>query len=167
MVLIGVMKVKLVRIIGGTLSEDYALCGKGKSQSPIDITKTGNIVVDSGGIKFHYKNTPLAIINNGHTIQINYKFDSFIKMGAKTYKLLQFHFHSPSENKVDGNHYDMEAHFVHKNDDGQLAVVGVFIKEGKSNPLLEILWDNIPSEINKEKVVAEISVNASDLLPND
>ncbi|MGR3316886.1 MAG: carbonic anhydrase [Candidatus Anammoxibacter sp.] len=151
----------------GSLADEYALCGKGNSQSPVDISMTGNVVVDTGGIKFHYEDTPLAIVNNGHTVQVNYKSDSYINIGARKYKLLQFHFHSPSENMVEGKHYNMEVHFVHKNDDNQLAVVAVFLKEGKENPFIKTLWDNLPSEVNHENVVEKISINAADLLPQD
>ncbi len=117
--------------------------------------------------KFVYNATPLSIVNNGHTIQVNYSGDSFIKMGSKTFNLLQFHFHSPSENTVDGKPYKMEAHLVHKDANGQLAVVGVFIKEGKENHFIKTLWNNLPSEINKENFVNSVSINANDLLPSD
>lgn len=152
----------------GSIDSSFSACSNGHSQSPIDIVNNDKIIdVDAGGIKFEYNATPLSIVNNGHTIQVNYSTDSSIKMGSKTYKLLQFHFHSPSENKVDGNNYKMEAHLVHKNADGNLAVVGVFIKEGKENPFIKTLWDNLPTEINKENLVKNISVNANDLLPAD
>ncbi len=61
----------------------------------------------------------------------------------------------------------MELHLVHKNNLGEIAVVGVFMKKGKPNKLIQLLWDNIPTELNKEKIVTGISVNASDLLPKD
>ncbi|MGR3218691.1 MAG: carbonic anhydrase [Candidatus Anammoxibacter sp.] len=151
----------------GSLAEEYALCGEGKSQSPVDISMNGNVVIETGGIKFHYNDTPLAIVNNGHTVQVNCKSDSFINIGAEKYKLLQFHFHCPSENMVEGRHYNMEAHFIHKNEDGRLAVIAVFLRAGKENAFIKTLWDNLPAEVNKEIVVENISVNAADLLPRD
>ncbi len=151
----------------GKLSDEYSVCASGKSQSPINIPKSGILEVDTGGIKFDYNVSPLKVLNNGHTIQINCAPDSSIKIGAKTYKLLQFHFHSPSENMVGGSHHRMEAHLVHKNDDGQLAVVGVFIKEGKENNFIKTLWDNIHIEVGHENVVKDVSINPADLLPEN
>lgn len=149
----------------GKLKPEYALCGTGKSQSPIDINKT--IIAKLENISFSYKDTPLKIINNGHSIQVNYEPGSFITVDGETYELVQFHFHVPSEHTVKGQFYDMELHLVHKNNLGEIAVVGVFMKKGQPNKLIQLLWDNIPAELNKENVVTGISVNASGLLPKD
>ena len=147
----------------GELADEYRMCVDGKSQSPIDIDHTAK--ADLGGIEFNYGEAPLKIINNGHTIQINYEHGSFIKIGDKRYELLQFHFHSPSENMVNGRLYEMEAHLVHKNEDDQLAVVGVLFEKGEDNQFIQSLWDNIPSDINKVKVVNDVRLNVSELLP--
>jgi carbonic anhydrase len=61
----------------------------------------------------------------------------------------------------------MEMHLVHKSDKGDLAVVGVFLKKGNPNKIIQALWDNLPTEIDKENVVDGLSVNASGLLPKD
>ena len=85
----------------GTLSPDYHMCKDGKKQSPIDIY--GAKRVKLGSIKFNYKASPKNIINNGHTVQVNMNKGSTITaINGKTYQLLQFHFHSPSEHSIDG-----------------------------------------------------------------
>jgi carbonic anhydrase len=149
----------------GTLKPEYALCGNGMSQSPIDIDKTIKAELDN--IAFSYKETPLKIINNGHSIQVNCEPGSSLTVDGETYELLQFHFHVPSEHTVKGQFYDMELHLVHKNKRNELAVVGVFMKKGQPNKIIQVLWNNLPAELNKENVVSEISVNASGLLPKD
>ena len=53
------------------------------------------------------------------------------------YNMLQFHFHAPSEHEINGLHYPVEIHFVNKNEAGELAVVGVFVRAGKHNDA----WD--------------------------
>lgn len=40
----------------------------------------------------------------------------------------------------------MELHLVHKSADGQLAVLGALIQEGKKNTVLEQAWNAIPKE---------------------
>ena len=86
----------------------------GKTQSPIDIRDDGAKKTDLPAINFDYKASTLKIIDNGHTIQINYAPGSSIAVGGKQYELVQFHFHKPSEEKLNGKTYDMVAHLVHR-----------------------------------------------------
>ncbi|MFZ5908068.1 MAG: carbonic anhydrase [Nitrospirota bacterium] len=149
----------------GNLKPEFALCGTGKAQSPVDFEKTYRTSLDA--IKFSYKQTPLRIINNGHSVQVNCDPGSSVIIDGAEYQLLQFHFHAPSEHTVKGSFSDMEMHLVHKNDSGDLAVVGVLMKKGQQNKIIQVLWDNLPAEVDKENVVEGISVDASSLLPKD
>ncbi len=111
----------------------YPMCAKGKNQSPVDLSlnKTASLSLDK--IAFDYSPSNLNVINNGHTVQFNIDPGSTITVGGETYKLLQFHFHSPSENTIKGQALPLEVHLVHKSDAGHLAVVGVLFKTGKDN----------------------------------
>jgi carbonic anhydrase len=80
---------------------------------------------------------------------------------------VQFHFHSPSEHTINGKHYAMEVHLVHKNDEGQLAVVGALMLPGKSRALLQTLFEQFPTDVNQEKVVQNMRVNPKDLFPRE
>ena len=130
----------------GDLDAKYATCKTGKYQSPIDIITAAPTVVES--IAFNYRATPLKIVNNGHTIQVNTSAESAIQVHGKEYKLVQFHFHSPSEHTMKGKQYAMEVHLVHKNDEGQLAVVGVLMQPGKPRALLQTLIARFPTNVN-------------------
>jgi carbonic anhydrase len=61
----------------------------------------------------------------------------------------------------------LEAHLVHQDSEGRLAVVAVLFQEGRANPLLERLWKNIPTEKDKADNVPSISIQVLDLLPAD
>lgn len=135
------------------------------SVSYIDFNKTYKTDLDK--IDFAYSDTPLKIVNNGHSIQVNCEPGSSVMIDGEKYELIQFHFHAPSEHTVNGQFYDMELHLVHKNQNNDITVVGVFMKKGVENKLIHVLWDNILTEIDKENVVSGISVNASGLLPKD
>jgi carbonic anhydrase len=148
----------------GDLNPEFLSCKIGNQQSPINFNR--NQSTNLSNIEFNYKNTSFQLINNGHTIEAKYEPGSFIKIGEKRYELLQFHFHSPSEHTVEGKNYSMEAHLVHKSEDGKLAVVGVFMKEGKLNESIETLWTHLPTQEGK-KIVHAVSVNAIALLPAD
>jgi len=149
----------------GVLKEEYGTCGTGKKQSPIDISTV--TISDISEIEFHYKSTPLELINNGHTIQANYHSGSYITVSGKRYDLFQFHFHSPSEHTIGGKSYDMVAHLVHKAADGQLGVIGVLFKAGDKNKVIDKLWANLPTESGQSNTVKNTRINALDLLPVD
>ena len=148
-----------------SLESEYATCGTGKAQSPIDIASEGAKTGPAAPIEFNYGKSKLNIVNNGHTIQVNYDAGSYATIRGKKYDLLQFHFHSPSEHTIDGKPADLVAHLVHKAEDGQLAVVGVLFNKGADNVALQAIWDKMPISEGKVSEAAEIDVNA--FLPED
>lgn len=144
------------------LSPEYKLCEAGRDQSPVNFDKASS--KNLGKIEYNYQPSTLEVVNTGHTIQVNYPKGSSIKINGKLYELLQFHFHTPSEHTVDEEAYALEGHLVHRNQEGRLAVVGVFIKEGNQNSFLESIWQNLP-EAGKSKKVSNVKIDASRLLP--
>ncbi len=146
----------------GQLSHDFETCSTGHNQSPIDISES---VKTADDIKIHYKKSPLKIINNGHTIQVNLDKGSYAEIDGKRYNLLQFHFHTPSEHTVNGTAFPMEVHLVHKSSDDNLAVIGVMMREGKKNSFIQTVWDNLPEAEGKDKLVKGVSISADELLP--
>jgi carbonic anhydrase len=147
----------------GDVETDYAVCKTGRNQSPIDIT--GAVKADLPPIQFDYKAAPLRIINNGHSIQVNYPEGSFIIVDGIQYQLVQFHFHHPSEEKIKGKSFDMVVHLVHKNAEGNLAVVAVLMRKGQANALLKTLWEHLPKAEGKEVASADVTINPMELLP--
>src|SRR5215831_16166825 len=133
------------------LRPEFATCRDGHRQSPIDIRSPQKS--DLPPIQFDYKASPLRVVDNGHTVMINYDPGSFISVDGKKYALKQFHFHRPSEEKIDGKTYDMVVHLVHTDEAGKLAVVAVLLEKGKDNPLVHQIWNHLPTEKGKEEVV--------------
>jgi carbonic anhydrase len=147
------------------LEPEFKVCGLGKTQSPIDIQDAIAKKSDLPPIKFDYKPSPLRIVDNGHTIQVDYAPGSTITLQGNRYQLIQFHFHKPSEEKINGKSADMVAHLVHKDDKGQPAVVAVLLKAGQPNALIETLWKNLPRTKETPVEVQGVEVNAADFLP--
>lgn len=147
------------------LSPEFAACGAGKFQSPIDIREGIRLNLDP--IKFDYKPTPLRILDNGHTVQVNYGMGSSITVNGEKYSLVQFHFHKPSEERIEGKQFDMVVHLVHKNMMGQLAVVAVMLRNGAPNPLMQTLWTHLPLQQGKEGMPKNVSIDANQFLPQD
>ncbi len=146
----------------GDLEGDFATCKTGKAQSPIDIR--GAVKAALPPIGFHYTTSPAEIVNNGHTIQVNLAQGGTVDLASGTYKLVQFHFHAPSEEKVGGHPYAMVAHLVHSNDAGELAVVAVLFKEGRANPALAKVFGAMPAEEGGKAELAG-GFDAAALLP--
>jgi carbonic anhydrase len=150
----------------GSLSVKFALCADGTMQSPIELAVA--VREDIPDLSFDYHESPLAIYNNGHTIQAAYAPGSSVTIGDKTYDLVQFHFHAHSEHTIGGETYPMEMHLVHRAADQSLAVVGVFLEEGEANPAYDAIFANLPTAESEEAEAVEgVTVDAAALLPED
>jgi carbonic anhydrase len=143
--------------------ETFETCGLGKQQSPIDIESPDKAKLMK--ITFSYQPSPLNVINNGHTIQVNYAPGSTIELDGKTYELQQFHFHHMSETAIGSKHQPMEAHLVHKDKEGNLLVVAVLLKKGRANSAVNTVWKDLPVEEGSAYSPAASTVEAFKLLP--
>lgn len=150
----------------GDLEADFAECKLGQNQSPIDIPDANARKGDFPTLLFQYKPSPLKIVDDGHTIQVNYAPGSTVTANDKRYELVQFHFHKPSEEKINGRGHDMVAHLVHKDAQGKLVYIAVLLDAGKPNPLMKAVIDNLPKEKGAE-VTTATTINVVDLLPDN
>ncbi len=146
------------------LKPEFESCKLGKAQSPIDISNYE--AGESAKIKFNYQSSPVEVVDNGHTIEVVYQPGSTVSIDGEEYELLQFHFHTPSEHTIDNEASAMEVHFVHQNEAGELAVVGVMMNPGEDNPIIASIWSAM-SEGNKTNKSKSITIDAANLLPND
>ena len=149
--------------VWGALSPDYGLCAAGSRQSPIDLVNAER--AKAPRVTFHYDPSRLAVVHNGHTVQVDYDAGSYIEVGGTRYDLLQFHFHSPSEHRLAGQLLDMELHLVHRSAGGALAVVGALIQSGGENRAFRRIAANLPAAPGGASRVDGASVDASKLLP--
>jgi carbonic anhydrase len=142
----------------------FVTCGTGKHQSPIDIEST--VIKDLPALRFEYTDTPLDVTDTGHSFQINAAPGSGeFSVGNDRYHFVQIHFHDSSEEKVHGQYYSMEAHLVHANAKGELAVVAVLIREGRTNEFLKPIFDGFPQKGSTEHNVIGKSINIENFLP--
>ena len=151
----------------GELADAYKACAIGKNQSPINLDSAAEIEAELSPLTQAYQAGGNAVLNNGHTIQVSYEPGSTLTLDGHAYELKQFHFHSPSENQFDGKNYPMEAHLVHADKDGNLAVVAVMFEEGTdTNAGLAQFWQQMPKEADKTVDLTD-KVDVSALLPAD
>jgi carbonic anhydrase len=149
----------------GQLDPLFKTCSAGKRQSPINLDVSE---VEKGGLKpipFSYKAGAADVLNNGHTLQINVANSGTARFDGIEYRLVNVHFHTPSEEKINSMLSHMSAHFFHRAGDLKLAVVAVNFKLGKENAVLKPMFDNMPDKEGKKFALA--SFNPADILPAD
>jgi len=164
----------------GQINPEFKLCAEGKNQSPIN-KKVVNV---DDILSINYQTEPLILlndgetelvigstqelINDGHTLQINTAdVKENIVYGKNKYHLVQFHFHSPSENLLNGESNPLEIHFVHQGTNGRVIVVGVFVKSGEFNETLQTIIDNVSPVKDTEYTIQKVSVNPANLIPDN
>ena len=150
----------------GDLDPKYQMCKIGRNQSPVNLMdKTAVNTVGLPGFDVYYRDAPMKIIYNGHTLQINYPLGSYISINGNRYELLQFHFHTPSEHQKNGFNYPMEMHIVHKDGQGNLAVIGILFQEGEENEDLADIIRYLPKDTGKEHLHKYVKVNPVKFFP--
>lgn len=148
----------------GKIKSEYEVCAKGTRQSPIDIKEGARLELEA--IRFDYKPSPLRIVDNGHTVQVNYLEGSSITVAGERYDLKQFHFHKPAEERIDGRSFALVAHLVHQSVEGRLAVVAVlFDMREQDNAFLRGLWPHLPLEPKREVFDSAVTIDVNQLLP--
>lgn len=148
----------------GHLSHDYIMCSAGKNQSPVNLT--GMIEGDLPQLTVKYYGQGTEVVNNGHAIQVNVAEGSMMRVQGHQFVLKQFHFHSPSENTIDGRYFPLEAHYVHLDEQGNIAVVALMFEEGAVNLELEKAWNQMPGHAGDKEALKD-AINPVNLLPSD
>lgn len=147
------------------IAPENKLCAVGTRQSPIDIRD--GLAVDLEKIAFDYRPTSFSVLDNGHTVQVNVAPGNALTVMGRRFELVQFHFHRPSEERVNGRQFDMVVHLVHKDAEGKLAVLAVLLERGpdnKPNPVVQTVWANLPLE-KGEALPAQAQLDPAQLLP--
>jgi carbonic anhydrase len=138
-------------------------CKKGQRQSPIDIRD--GIRLDLEPIQFAYRPSLFRVVDNGQTVQVSVAAGGGITLLGKAYRLVEFHFHRPSGEVVNGKSYDMSAHLVHQSAEGKLAIVALLLEAGEDNPVIQKVWNNLPLERSDEVAPPATMLDSGYLLP--
>ncbi|MEX8517628.1 MAG: carbonic anhydrase [Leptothrix sp. (in: b-proteobacteria)] len=147
------------------LDPAFEACAHGNRQTPIDIRATEKVALPA--LEFAYSSATPRIVNNGHTVQVNLPAGQTLTVGEQSYELLQFHFHTPSEEAINGKRKPLVAHFVHKNAAGQLGVVAVLFDFGASNAAFAPVFEHLPAKAGETITVEDLTLDLAALLPAD
>ncbi|MFL9989463.1 carbonic anhydrase [Paraburkholderia sediminicola] len=149
------------------LDPQFSVCGSGAAQSPINIEQPANAAPSAKPLEFHYQPALLDITNTGHAVQVNLQPESSsITLGDQRYSLLQFHFHIPAEERFHHHAAFMDAHFVHRSQDGKYLVVAVQFQIGTvRNAAIQEIIDYAPHQKGAQYKASDVQLDLLELLP--
>ena len=156
--------------VWGTLDPHYAECGRGDRQSPIDLPVAAGLDAPNSPPPkleaFHHEHV-IDVINDGHTVKVVYDDGDVLNLSGATYRLVQYHFHAPSEHTFGGQHFPLELHLVHRADDGRLAVLAVMLEKGLHNSDFDPVLTHVPSFAGGTEHVEHVAIDVDAMLPTD
>ncbi|CAG8713131.1 40893_t:CDS:10 [Gigaspora margarita] len=144
------------------LPNSSSICIEGRRQSPINLfSKIDLIKKFKPPCDVRVQNIRKAeLAHTGNTLEVALSKEEEGAEGGgeeflpaqftvenETYKLLQFHFHTPSEHRIDGKHLDVEMHLVFKSPSEKISVAAVFFNvdhKGMDNKFLKPILQRPP-----------------------
>lgn len=151
----------------GKLQPEFSLCASGKRQSPINIEESQTLRGPAEPLQFHYQPSNATVRNDGHTIEVNVVGDNTLTVRGSTYKLVQLHFHHPAEERVNNQGFAMVVHLLHKNGQGQFAMLAVLLEPGEANALINKVWTYMPLDKGDQVPMPAGTLDLNELLPQD
>ncbi|XP_010272832.1 PREDICTED: alpha carbonic anhydrase 7-like [Nelumbo nucifera] len=144
----------------GEIHEEWAACGNGEMQSPIDLSeKKVEVLHHLGKLKRRYRPSRAVLVNRGHDIMIKWvERAGSIYINGTRYFLRHCHWHSPSEHTINGVRYALEGHMVHESSDKKVAVVGILYKFGRPDRFLSMMENYVFKTADKEGAEEELGI---------
>lgn len=146
------------------LKPEYATCGEGTRQSPVDLRD--GFAVDLEPLSIDYRPAAFRVIDNGRTVQVNVGGGQWLAVGGRRYELQHLSFHRPSEVRIQGRQFDMDVHLTHRDEQGRLAILAVPLEQGAAQAVVQQVWNHLPLEKGEENL-APVPLDVSRLLPED
>ncbi|MFT4075378.1 MAG: carbonic anhydrase family protein [Asticcacaulis sp.] len=139
------------------------LCGTGQRQSPVDIV--GQPKMQLSHMLLNYNSVTATIQNTGKTIRVTPANGGELDLDGDKYPLKYVEFHSPSEHALNGHQSTLESQFVHVDAEGHTLIVAVLYDIGAADPMLGSLWTYLPTDPGQPMPLADLLINAQDLMP--
>jgi carbonic anhydrase len=146
----------------GSLDPAYRACATGRRQSPINLAHAMRGTLPP--LRFSYGQSTFELHNNGHSVEADAGPGNTVSVSGVAYRLVQFHYHAPSEHRIDGRSFVLELHLVNESTSGQLLVLGVLIRPGRANPAFDRLIAALPTHDGQHSKLT--GLNPLSLVPN-
>jgi carbonic anhydrase len=143
------------------------ICSKGKNQSPIHIETGEAIPLNLEPLQLNYGDMYGTIVNTGSSVQVDTSGSNTMKVRGRSYGLTQIQFKHPAEEVINHHTYPMSLQWVHKDFQGNSAIVSVLVEVGAANPAIDGLWSRMPFLIKERNPVLSSGLNLNALLPSN
>ncbi|XP_022747441.1 alpha carbonic anhydrase 4-like [Durio zibethinus] len=127
----------------GSLKPEWRNCSVGQEQSPINI---GTVHVRSqlGDLQRNYASAPAVLRNRTEDVAVIWLGNAgSITINGIVYRVVNCHWHSPSEHTFNGTRLPLELHIVHRSAQNRIAVVAILYRYGLPDPFLLRLFGSI------------------------
>ncbi|KAG6852972.1 hypothetical protein C0991_007783 [Blastosporella zonata] len=135
--------------LGWSTPTENPLCSTGTNQSPINVDST-TTSVNTDKLVLTIPDAASMFTDTGHSLEA--AMSGKLTLGASAYQLVQFHFHTPAEHRLNQEFFPLEMHMVFKAAPAQPAdpyklVIGVLFEVSgtSTTALLSTLAKSIPT----------------------
>lgn len=149
------------------LQSEFELCGSGQRQAPIHIEESAALQGPNEVLGFDYRPSTGTVLHDGRTIRVEVQGDNLLQVRGSTWRLAYFDFRHPAEEVVNHSGFAMGVHLVHRNAQGQTAIVAVLLQPGEANPFIDRVWTYIPLDAGDSVRMPADWLDLATLLPQD
>jgi len=150
----------------GKLHTSYALCEKGRFQSPIDVRD--GVGVDLPPISFEFKPSLFKVVDTGKTLEVTYNAGGTMTVLGNVHRLSHIEFRHPAEERINGKTHGMSMQMHFRDAQGRMAAVSILLNPtGKENAFIQTVWNHIPLVRNEPIAPPDVMLDLAKLLPRD
>lgn len=149
------------------LQPEFQLCGSGQRQSPVHIETTAALQGPNEVLGLDYRPSSGTVLHDGRTIRVQVEGDNVLQVRGASWRLEYFEFRHPAEEVVDHGGFAMGVHLVHRNAQGETAIVAVLLQPGEASPFIDKVWTYIPLDAGDSVRMPAQWFDLTQLLPQD
>lgn len=132
-------------------------------QSPIDLSVTETSIVTDRPTHAYHGLTRATLTDIGTSVSASVDPGGILMVHDRPFALIEIHSHAPSEHTIRGKNSDLEVHFVHEAQTGELAVTGLLFDR---HPARQPIDGLVRPPATKTEQLAE-PLNLSAFFPRD
>jgi carbonic anhydrase len=151
----------------GLLEPAYGACASGQRQAPIGIDTRHTLQGPAEPLQLAYASSTGRVAHTGHTIQVAVAGQNTLTVRGSSFHLQHLQFHHPAEVRIDDKTHAMAVHLLHRNEQGQMAMLVVPLDVGEAHPEIHKIWTHMPLEVNDSVPLPAGLLNPQALLPAD
>lgn len=142
---------------------EVGMCPAAAAPVPVE-TPDGN----KTPLGLRYQSGVLRALNTGASLRIAAAPGGRLQIGAEMYDLRHIHLVRPQNGLLNGRPAALAAHLVHSTASGDTVVVTVLLRESAfQNRTVWLLLNNVPAPDAPETTIANISIDPTQLLPDN